>query len=127
MFKNLLAITLAVFAPAKAALFTVGLLVFLDFILGILAARKQSIPITSAGMGRTVVKSLVYELAILLAFLVQTYLTGATMPVMSIVSGFIGVTELTSVLENLEIISGQPLLKIIVAALSSKNNTPPKY
>lgn len=112
---------IAVLAPAKGMILTSFFLVGMDLITGIAASMKQKHPITSAGLGRSVVKAVVYELAIILAFLTQQYLTGPMVPCASIVAGFIGLTELKSVLENLEILSGGQLLEAIIQKLGSKN------
>ena len=111
----------AIFSPAKQVLATVLALMVVDLITGILASRKQGIPISSAALGRTIVKSFVYLSAICLAFLVQQYLTTDAIPCMHIVASFIGLTELLSCLENLNIIGGGDLLKKLIDNLSSKN------
>lgn len=113
---------LAVFAPVKMALITALVLVFSDLILGILAARKRGDAITSAGLGRTIVKLSVYEAAILLGFLAETYLTGAIVPVCKIITGYIGLAEATSVIENLNELSGGSLFKGLIAKLGSQND-----
>lgn len=114
--------TLAVFAPAKAMILTSFALVMIDLITGVLAARKQGIPITSAGLRRTISKIFIYEIAIVLGFLTQHYLTGEAVPVANIIAGFVGLTELTSCLENLNIISGNELLATILAKIGSAND-----
>lgn len=119
--KALCIAVIAVFAPAKAMILSSLALIVVDLITGIMASRKQQIPITSAGIRRTVSKLFVYEAAILLAFLAQQYLLGEVIPAASIVSGIIGITELTSCLENINIISGQNLLKSIIDKLGSVN------
>lgn len=118
---NALAILAGIFAPAKAMILTSTVLITVDLITGILAARKQSIPITSAGLRRTVTKLFVYEAAILLGFLTEQYLTGPGIPVSNIVASFIGLTELLSCMENLNIIGGNDLLKSIIDKLGSAN------
>lgn len=112
---------LSVLAPIKGMIITSLLLCLLDLITGVLAARAQKIPITSSGIARTIVKLLVYELTIVLGYLTQTYLLQNAMPISSLISGMIGMTELLSNLENLNIITGQDLLKSIIAKLGSKN------
>ncbi len=108
----------AVFQPAKSMILTVLVLIVCDLITGILAARKQSKPIKSAGIGRTVVKLVIYELAIILAFLTETYLTGPSIPCSKVAASLIGTTELLSVLENLNILSNGDLLKSIIDKIS---------
>lgn len=117
-----LVITLAaVFAPAAAMVGTSLTLVVFDLITGVWAAKKAGVPITSAGIRRTITKMFVYESAILLGFLTQQYLTGSTIPVANIISGLIGVTELISVIENLNVIGDNQLLKSVLEKLNSVN------
>lgn len=112
---------IAVFAPAQAMIFTSMALVLIDLVTGVWAAKKRGEIITSSGLSRTVAKLLVYESAILLAFVTQTYLTGNTIPVANIVAGFVGITELLSCLENLNGISGTDLLKSLLEKLANKS------
>lgn len=109
----------AIFAPAKGMLLTALLLIVVDLVTGILAARKRKETINSMGIGRTVVKLVVYELAIGLAFLTQTYLTGPGIPCASIVASLVGTTELLSCMENINELSGGQLLKAILDKLST--------
>lgn len=116
--KNVGLVIFAIFAPAKAMILTSLALVMMDLVMGLLAARKQNIPITSSGLKRTVVKLAIYETAIILGFLTQQYLIGSdSVPVCNIIAGFIGLTELTSCLESLNIIGGNNILKVILDKL----------
>lgn len=108
----------AIFAPTGPVIATVLTLVILDLVTGLLAARHQFHPITSSGLKRTVSKTAVYLVATLAAFLVEQYLTPMEMPVMKMVTGLIGMTELKSVLENLDIVSGGSFFKSLVNKLS---------
>lgn len=119
--KSISIAIIAVFAPAKAMILASLALIAIDLVTGLLAARKQEIPITSAGIRRTISKLVVYEVAILIAFIAQTYLLGNTIPAANIVAGLVGITELTSCLENLNIISGTNLLKSAIDKLGSAN------
>lgn len=111
---DLLLATVMVFAPIKATLVTVMVLTVVDLVLGIKASRKKRRKITSAGLKRTIVKVLVYEAVVMLGFLTETHLTGDLIPVVKIMGCYIGLTELTSILENIEAISGvSPIKKII--------------
>lgn len=96
---------LAIFAPEKAAILTALALIFVDLITGVWAAVKQKQPITSAGFKMTIYKVVFYELAICLGYLAQTYLTGTVLPVCSLITSVIGLTEMTSILENLQTIN----------------------
>ena len=111
---KLLVAIIVVFAPIKSALFTAGILITLDLILGVAAAkkRKENVRISSA-MRRSLTKALMYGLAIITAFLTQKYLTGDLFPICNIATAFVGLAELTSLLENANQLGGglAPLVK----------------
>jgi phage-related holin len=115
--------TIAVFAPIKSVILVTGLLIFADLITGILAARKKKQPITSAGLRRTVTKIFVYNAAILLGFLAETYMLEGFIPISKIASGLIAVVEMASLLENLNIINGSPVFKALIQKLGSINDS----
>lgn len=113
---------LGALAPIQAALLTVFALIVVDLITGILAAWKIGNEITSSKMKKTVVKLFVYELAITMAYFVGLNLTGPTLPVLNIVASVVGVTELKSVLENLDILTGGGVVKSILGALNTNKD-----
>lgn len=110
-----------IFAPVKQVMIVTFILIAVDLLLGVMAARKTTVPITSAGLRRTVSKLFVYEVAICLGFLVETYFTGPVIPVVKIITGFIGLTELKSCLENADALNGAPILKALIDKLGSSN------
>jgi hypothetical protein len=112
----LLAVIAAV-APIHAAMGTVFGLVLLDFVLGVAAAKKRGEKITSGGFKATVVKLFVYELAITMAYFVGLHLTGPVVPTLQIVASMIGLTELKSVIENMQTITGEKMLGLIAERL----------
>jgi hypothetical protein len=120
LYSLLLSIAL-VFLPVKATLVTVMVLTVADLVSGIAAARKRRKRITSAGLKRTIIKTTVYEAVVMLGFLTERYMTGDAVPVVKILAGFIGLTELKSVMENIEIISGMSIIKLLIKKL---NDTP---
>jgi len=107
-----------VFMPIKATLITVMVLTVADLISGIMASRKEGKKITSSGLKRTIIKTTVYELVVMLGFLTERYMIGDALPVVKILAGFIGLTELKSVLENIERISGMPIIKMLIEKLN---------
>ena len=111
----------AVFAPINSIIITVGILIFSDFILGIYAAIKRGEEITSAGLRRTVSKMFVYQMVVLTSFLGETYLLSGVLPVVKLVAGVIGVTEIKSILENSADITGLNF-KSVIKKLGSKND-----
>ena len=56
---------LAVFAPAKSMILSSLALVLVDLITGVLAAKKQNIPITSSGLKRSIIKLLLQHPVVL--------------------------------------------------------------
>lgn len=122
LLKNLLVALAAVFAPIKAIIIVTGVLVFADLLTGILAARKKGQQITSAGLRRTVTKTTVYLSAVCLGFLVEKFMIDSILPISKIVSGIIGMVELKSLMENLNIIYGSDIFKTVIDKLGSIND-----
>ncbi len=119
--KLLLLSGLSIFAPIQSILATTLALILADLIAGVLAARKRKETITSAGLRRTIAKILVYEAAIMLGFITQTYLTGDSIPIVKVAASLIGLTELLSCLENLNDLSDNKILASLIAKLGSQN------
>ena len=111
----------AVFAPIQSLLTTSAVLILVDLITGIIAAMKQKEPITSAGLRRTVTKIFVYETAVMMAFLVEHYMSDA-LPFVKMASTMIAIVELKSVYENLNTIGNNQLLKSLIDNLGSSNH-----
>jgi phage-related holin len=98
------------FAPAYPIMIGIGFLVTMDFITGILAAKKRGEIITSKKMRPTIMKGFGYMASILIAFIMQNiFLTD--MEVMKIVSGLVAMIELKSLDENLTDITGKSIFK----------------
>lgn len=121
LIKTLLIALVAVFAPAESMILSSMALIGVDLITGVMAAKKRNEPITSAGLKRTLVKIAVYEVALLLAFLAEQYLTMGFIPLARITASFIAVVELKSCYENLNDISGEDLLKTLLTKLNGPN------
>lgn len=112
---------IAVFAPIQGMILSALALTVADLVLGVYAAYKRGESITSAGLRRSVSKIFIYELAIMLGYVAQHYMMSDSLPVSSIVAGFVGLTELKSCFENLNSISGQDLLKSVIDKIGSAN------
>ncbi len=115
--------TLMVFAPIKTALATALVLIIADMITGIWAAYKRREKISSADLRRSVSKLAIYELTLCFSYLAEHYMMSDQLPALKIVSGMIGLVELKSILENLNSISGNDLLKSIISKLGSTNQS----
>lgn len=113
LFYHLLLTLVLIFAPIKAALIAAMALAMVDLVAGIWAAKARKEPITSSGLKRTILKVLVYEVVIMLGYITEKYMTGDLVPIVKVLAGLIGVTELKSIVENLRDITGVPLLQLI--------------
>lgn len=111
-YLNYLIVSLCLmFAPIKGLLIAVGMAIALDTIMGIFKAIKIKEEITSRRMSNIVSKFVLYEMAILLLFIIDKFLLGEFFKlwfqidnfftkVVSIILIFI---EMTSIKENFEI------------------------
>ncbi len=107
--------------PIHPALISVMCLPIADLALALLCARKNKEAITSSGLKRTVAKVLMYEAAVILAFVTETTLLGSLVPAVKMITALIGITELKSCLEHLDILGGAPFFASILNKLA-----PPK-
>lgn len=121
---NLLLSLLAVFAPIKPLVLTVGALIFADCFTGVWAAKKRGEQVKSAALRRTVSKMVIYQVALLTGFLVEVYMIDSLLPISKLVAGAIGMVEFKSILENSTVITGQDLFKSLIQKLGSKNDKP---
>ena len=103
--KYLGAALLGIIAPVQAVMLTVGFLIFVDTLTGIMAAKKRGENLSSSGFRRVVNKMLTYQLAVLSGFFVETYI-GVGFPITKAVAGAIAISELSSVMENVQAITG---------------------
>jgi phage-related holin len=108
----------ALFAPLVTIMGSTTLLVVCDLITGLLKARKRGEEITSYGIKKTVAKLGVYLTVIILAHITELYLTQGAIPVLNVVTSIIGITELKSCVENINILSGGNVLDVVMRAIS---------
>ena len=105
---------IAIFAPVTPIVYTMMVLVFLDFVTGTLKSfhesgrrvcfcRETFAHITSAGLGRTIMKMLAYYILIVAAFIIGTFVIPIESGVMitKVVTSTIAIRELISIVENL--------------------------
>lgn len=116
--KTLAAIVWLALLPIHAAVISVMALPLVDLALALIAAKRLGKPITSSGLKRTVAKILVYEMATILAFVVEHYLAGEFVPVVKTVTGLVGMTELKSCLEHLDDLGANPLFASLLNKLA---------
>ena len=92
-------------APVKDIMIAVSILVVLDFITGIMSARKKKIKITSRRFRQTISKTFVYQSTVIVAMVLEKYLMPG-IPAIKVVSTLIAITEIKSFFENVEILTG---------------------
>ena len=114
---------ISIFAPIQAVLATTLALIAVDLISGVVAAAKRGEKITSAGFRRSISKLIVYEVALMIGFVAETYML-PFLPVTKMISSLISLTELKSIFENMDSASGGGLLKTIIDKLGSENAQP---
>jgi len=119
---GLLVSTCAVFAPIKMMLISTIVLVFVDLVTGIIAAKKKGQKITSSGIKRTFIKFTVYMTGIMVGFLAETYMLGGYIAISKLAAGLIAVVECVSLYENLNVIYGSDIFKKIVQFLGSEKD-----
>jgi hypothetical protein len=102
---NALAFVGAFVSPIKELGYAIGFFVIVDLVTGMWASRREGKPITSDRFGRTVTKTIVYLIAIVVAHVAELYAL-PDVPLVKVVGGLVAGTELLSVYENLTRISG---------------------
>lgn len=103
------------------ALITVLVLVGVDFLTGIWAAVKNKVKIESHKMRKTAYKLLAYLSVILLAALIDGGV-GFEFNLGSFVAGFLGLIELTSIVENFGKITGHDAFERLRVLLGKKTD-----
>lgn len=129
IFKSIVLLIAAFLAPIATVIFAVLFLIFVDLVTGLLASMKEKERITSSAMSRTIAKTFVYCTTIIVTYVVHKYLlVGFDFPIESIVSGFIALTEMKSILENMDRISNHSVLKDLILIFSNERERrlPPK-
>jgi phage-related holin len=126
-------LTLAFLAPVSGVIFAMIFLVFCDLVTGIVASNCKNEKITSSKMSRTITKLLVYFSTIVITRIINEYLLSGSIaiPLTSLVTSYISLTELKSILENLDKMTKGEIgfLNSILSALSNtrhRTQTPKK-
>lgn len=101
------AIILAYFSPCKEVLHAVFALFAIDWLTGVYWSRKSGKKFTSYRLRKSISKGASYMVAIIAAFILDQSILGGGFHLINIVGGYIGLTELKSILENLSKITGK--------------------
>ncbi len=116
--ETLLIAALAFFTPIKYLVLGVGSLIVLDTIVGVYKAYKINELITSKKFSNIISKMLLYQLAIVSAFIVQQMIGLDEIPLAKIVAVAIGLTELKSITESVEEGTGLNIWKFVRLAMN---------
>ena len=112
--KTILLSTLAYFAPIYAIIYLVFILVGVDFITGLYLSIKDKKKIQSRKLKRTIIKLTAYLLALIITFLFECIILGSGILVTKIIGGYISLTEIASIFENLGKIINKNSLYIVL-------------
>lgn len=120
---------IAIFRPIEDLLLVTLVLIAVDLVTGLLAAKKRGewkkfTEIKSSGLRRTFSKFWIYMTGIMIGFLIQHYMIKELIPIANIAAGLISVIEGKSIYENLDTINGAPLFKALIQKLGSVNDLP---
>lgn len=103
--------------PIKAFIFITFGMVAGDLITGIMAAGKRGEAITSAGLSRSVVKFVMYAVAIVASHAMEHVYFAGAFPLVYTVAGYICVTEFWSLLENVGTVTGADIISVVKGKL----------
>lgn len=108
-------------SPLIPFMIIVTCFVIIDYFVGIQAAKKQEIPITSRRRKDSITKTLGYQATLMTAYLVErTFLP--MFPVLKLMAGFIAYVEVTSIDEKVKVLTGKSFLKQITKRFPKFNS-----
>jgi len=122
MWHEFVVFTAILVAPIVPSLIVTGVFIIADLATGIWASKKAGRKITSRRLRDTIDKAFVYNVSIILAFLIEKYMMKDAFPILRVVLGLISLAEFKSVSENLHEITGIDLYKKAVKYLKKKHN-----
>jgi hypothetical protein len=113
--------SLAVFLPIKELMLTIGFLVAADLVVGVWKAIKTGQRIRSRRMSDTVTKLLLYQLAIMSGFLIETFIISELIPITKLIATVIAIIEFKSIVESIEAVTGKDLWSKIKTIIGRKS------
>ena len=113
--------SLAVFLPIKELMLTIGFLVSADLVVGLWKAIKTGQRIRSRRMSDTVTKLLLYQLAIMSGFLIETFIISELIPITKLIATVVAIIEFKSIIESIETVTGKDLWSKIKTIIGRKS------
>ncbi len=112
---------LAILSPVYAVMGTIVFLIIVDFVTGVFVTYKKKKQLRTVHIVHATSKVVIYNLVVLSAFLLEQFIIDEV-PFLKIISGFIAVFEIKSIMQNFDVIYGVNLYKVILKALNNKAN-----
>lgn len=122
-FPELLVLLLAYFAPIQGMVICVFVLFTLDWITGIWKSFKFNIPVESCRLRDSIEKIFLYVLTIVSTYVMEHTFLPDWSNLTMLVSGYIAWTELTSIYENVSIITNKQFLKDVAKRIKEEINS----
>lgn len=111
--SKLIFLVIAYLAPINVMFHAIWFFLVVDLITGIWKAIKKGEAIRSLGLRRTIEKFLFYTLSVVVVYVVDKTFFGNMSHLSSIIGGYIAITEVISIFENIAEITGHNIfLKI---------------
>lgn len=121
MIEEILIFLIVFLSPIMPAIYATGFLISIDFVTGVWGAHKKKEKISSRKMRDTLDKILVYNMGIIIAHLIENYMLEGWIPFIRVVLGFVAISELKSISENLHKITGIDVYKKAIKYLKKKH------
>lgn len=99
----------AFFLPLKTPVNAILILILIDWLTGVYRSLIANRKFTSYRLRKSVQKTVSYIVAIIAVFILEQDVLGADFGLVKIVTGYIAMTELLSIYENLSVITGKTL------------------
>lgn len=113
--SKILVLASSYFAPIQSIILAVLCLFMIDWITGVWKSYKCMRQFKSYRLRKSIDKLLAYMLAIIAAHILNESILSGVAHLPQIVAGYIGFTEITSIYENLAVITGKNfLLEILI-------------
>lgn len=123
---SILLSVLAALSPMVPLFVTATLLIISDMVFAIYRAYKNEVPITSRKLSQVLPKLILYNIGILLAFLVEKYVLVDTIPISKLALGVISMVEMKSIDESFQSIFGYSLYSKLLAMIKRPEQNPNK-
>ena len=123
---SILLSVLAALSPMVPLFVTATLLIISDMVFAIYRAYRNGVPITSRKLSQVLPKLILYNIGILLAFLVEKYVLVDTIPISKLALGVISMVELKSIDESFQSIFGYSLYAKLLAMIKRPEQNPNK-